>query len=222
MSSINRFLAGLTVRMVERVNTMYGRIKLYHLRGQFKSIGSNAVIENPSSIMNPQCISIGDNFIARSGLKMRAYTSYEEAQYTPELIIGNNVHFAADVTINCVARITIGDNAGIGVNSKLMDHAHGLPGYEDLHIPIMKRELSSKGGIIIGNNAMVAAGVVILAGVEIGENAIIGSNSVVTRSIPPNCIAVGAPARVVKTIKIPGENKVHGENESKVHGKPVV
>ena len=208
MNKAAHLLAKGIIKVVERTKQVYEKINLYRLSGEFKRIGSHAVIENPCSIMNPQCIAIGDHFIAREGLKMRAYTSYEDARYTPEITIGNHVHFAADVTINCLDRIRIGNYSGIGVNSKLMDHAHGLPGYEDIEIPVMKRVLSSKGGITIGNNVMVGAGVVILAGVEIGDNSIVGSNSVVTRSIPPNSIAVGAPARVVKTIKVPQDKTV--------------
>jgi len=39
-----------------------------------------------------------------------------------------------------------------------------------------------------------------LPGVEIGNRCIIGAGSVVTRSIPPNAVAVGVPARVIKTV----------------------
>lgn len=186
--------------MVQRLHQVYAQINLYKLKGEFRHMGSNALIEGPSNVMNPQCISIGNNFTARSGLKLRAYTSWEDTVFNPVLLIGNNVHLATDVTINCTHRIEIHDNAAIGASSKVMDHAHGLPGYEDLQTLVMKRELTSKGGVVIKENVMIGANVVILAGVEIGENSIIGSNSVVTRSIPPNSIAAGVPARVLKTI----------------------
>ena len=44
--------------------------------------------------------------------------------------------------------------------------------------------------------------VVVLKGVHIGKNSLIGANSVVTRDIPANSIAVGSPAKVIKTINI--------------------
>jgi acetyltransferase-like isoleucine patch superfamily enzyme len=49
-------------------------------------------------------------------------------------------------------------------------------------------------------SAWLGARVSVLPGVTIGENAIIGTGSVVTKDIPENCIAVGNPARVIKTI----------------------
>ena len=53
--------------------------------------------------------------------------------------------------------------------------------------------------IIIGENVWIGMNVRICKGVTIGDNSIIGANSVVTKNIPANCIAVGIPAKVVKT-----------------------
>src|SRR6186713_1793133 len=118
MNKATHFLAKVAVKIVEKLYHTYERINLYKLRGEFRRIGSNALIEGPSHIMNPQCISIGNNFIARSGLKMRAYTGYDDTVFDPEIVIGNNVHLAADVTINCTHRIEIHDHSGIGANGK--------------------------------------------------------------------------------------------------------
>jgi len=54
------------------------------------------------------------------------------------------------------------------------------------------------GQSIIENNCMVGAGSTIIQGIRIGANAIIGAGSVVIRDIPPNSIAVGVPAKVIK------------------------
>ena len=54
--------------------------------------------------------------------------------------------------------------------------------------------------ITVGDNVWIGAGVTVLAGVSIGENSVIGAGSVVTRSIPPNVIAVGVPCRVIRPI----------------------
>ena len=51
----------------------------------------------------------------------------------------------------------------------------------------------------IGARCIIGAGACLLGDIIIGDNTIIGSNSVVMQSIPTNCVAVGAPARVVKT-----------------------
>ena len=53
--------------------------------------------------------------------------------------------------------------------------------------------------IVIKDGAHIGIGAIIMPGVTIGEGAIIGAGSVVTRDIPPYCVAVGAPAKVIKT-----------------------
>lgn len=53
---------------------------------------------------------------------------------------------------------------------------------------------------IIGDNVDIGSNVVILGDISIGNNSIIGAGSVVTKSIPPNCIVVGNPARIIKHI----------------------
>jgi acetyltransferase-like isoleucine patch superfamily enzyme len=51
----------------------------------------------------------------------------------------------------------------------------------------------------IGKNCFIGVGSMILPGVRIGDEVIIGANSVVTKDVPSNCIAVGNPARIIKT-----------------------
>ena len=54
--------------------------------------------------------------------------------------------------------------------------------------------------ITIGNDVWLGAGVIVLPGITIGECSVIGAGAVVTKDIPPYSIAVGNPARVIKTI----------------------
>ena len=54
--------------------------------------------------------------------------------------------------------------------------------------------------VTIGDNVFVGAGTIVLPGVSIGSNVVIGAGSVVSRDIPDKCVAVGNPARVVKSL----------------------
>ena len=56
-----------------------------------------------------------------------------------------------------------------------------------------------KGPIRVGNACWIGDNVTILSGVAIGDGAVVGACSVVTRDVPPFSIAVGNPARVIKT-----------------------
>ena len=53
----------------------------------------------------------------------------------------------------------------------------------------------------IGNNVVIFPNSLVIGDVEIGDNCIIGGGSVVTKSIPPNKIVVGNPARIIKDIE---------------------
>lgn len=52
----------------------------------------------------------------------------------------------------------------------------------------------------INDGAWIGGGAIILPGVTIGKNSVIGAGSIVTHSIPDNCVAVGNPCRVIKQI----------------------
>lgn len=54
--------------------------------------------------------------------------------------------------------------------------------------------------IVLGNNVWIGAGAIVLPGVTVGDNSIIGAGAVVTRDVPANAVAVGNPARVVRTL----------------------
>jgi acetyltransferase-like isoleucine patch superfamily enzyme len=54
-------------------------------------------------------------------------------------------------------------------------------------------------GITVGNNVYFGYGCVVMPGVNIGSNVVIGAGSIVTRDIPDGSVAVGVPARVIKT-----------------------
>jgi acetyltransferase-like isoleucine patch superfamily enzyme len=53
----------------------------------------------------------------------------------------------------------------------------------------------------IGSGTWIGVHSVVLAGITIGENCVIGANSTVTKDIPSHSVAVGSPARVIKSLK---------------------
>lgn len=57
------------------------------------------------------------------------------------------------------------------------------------------------GTITIGNNVFIGSNVILMPNVHIGNNVVIGSGSIIARDIPNNCVAIGAPARPIKTLE---------------------
>ncbi len=93
-----------------------------------------------------------------------------------------------------VARVTIGDDVQIGPNAQLLTATHPIePG------PRRAKWEGSKP-INLANNVWLGGGVIVCPGVSIGENTVVGAGAVVVRDLPSNVVAVGNPARVVRTL----------------------
>ena len=54
--------------------------------------------------------------------------------------------------------------------------------------------------VTIGDHVWICSRVLILPGISIGDHSVIGAGSVVTKNIPPRCVAMGNPARVVREV----------------------
>lgn len=110
--------------------------------------------------------------------------------------IGKHAHIQPGCHFRAfVEGIEIGEGAEIAAGCAMYSFDHGIePGK-----PVMGQPLTSKGPVIIGEGAWLGHGVTVLSGVTIGAGAIVGAGAVVIRDIPENAIAVGSPARVVRT-----------------------
>lgn len=98
------------------------------------------------------------------------------------------------VLFSCLQPITIRRHAEIAAYCSFYSYDHGLaPDAE-----IFGQPLTSKGPIVVDEDAWLGVGVTVLSGVTIGRGAVVGAGSVVTRDVPPGAIAVGVPARIVK------------------------
>ncbi|GGN87539.1 maltose O-acetyltransferase [Actinoplanes lobatus] len=96
-----------------------------------------------------------------------------------------------------VAPITIGEDVQIGTNVQLLTPTHPVD-------PQPRRDKwEAAEPIVIGDNVWLGSGAIVLPGVTIGDNTVVGAGSVVTRDLPANVVAVGNPARVVRTISSP-------------------
>ena len=167
---------------------------------KLKSHGKNIKLPKDFSLKGKKYISIGNNFSSGRDLRLEAIDSYYENKYEPNLKIGNNVSINNNVHIGCINRIEIGDNCLIGSNVLITDHSHG-----NLDAPINGsfkiQNLYSKGEVIIKENVWIGENTCILAGVEIGNNVVIGCNTTVTKSLEPNSVYAGNPAKFIKKIK---------------------
>jgi acetyltransferase-like isoleucine patch superfamily enzyme len=182
----------------------YGRIPLSRF-GPNGYISPTAIIRHPKLIINRKCF-IGDGvtiYQDREGEDIFLAEQVHLHQNTTlqngrggTISIGVDTHIQPRCQISAYkGSVYIGKRGEIAPNCAFYPYDHCfLAG-----TPIREQPFKSKGDIIIGDDVWLGFGVIVLDGVQIGHSAIIGAGSVVTKSIPENCIAVGNPARVIST-----------------------
>lgn len=112
---------------------------------------------------------------------------------------GSKIAATVDIDQSAPELITIGENVWVTRGVMILCHQRNLIEYE-INKPVMDCPLVYKP-VEIKDGAHIGIGAIIMPGVTIGKGAIIGAGSVVTRDIPDYCVAVGAPAKVIKSFK---------------------
>jgi acetyltransferase-like isoleucine patch superfamily enzyme len=128
----------------------------------------------------------------------------------PRLIIGNHSAIGQPGAIFVGNEVKIGDHCLISTNLIADNPGHNL-NYKDRFKKLHKILI---GRIEIGDYVYCGRDSQIVGNVTIGFGAIIGASSVVTRNVPPFCIASGNPARIIKKLPFPKEMiEILGEDE---------
>lgn len=167
-------------------NTKFVAAHNLRLEGRV-SIGARSYIE--TSAVEPVVFS--DGVTIRENAWVQCRSGLNERGVGLEL--GRGVYIGPNAVIGVGGKITIGAGTQIGAGVSLTAEGH------EQHEGSYVSGLVVRKGIAIGENCWFGNNVAVLDGVEIGENSVVGAGSIVTRSLPPNCIAVGAPARVLRT-----------------------
>lgn len=123
---------------------------------------------------------------------MRDFT----AHFSGQVAIGNGVFFNRGCHVVVLEGLVIGENCLFGEGVSIHDENHRLA---PTATPVEERGFTT-APIRIGSNVWVGAKATILQGVTIGDNAVIGAHTVVTHDVPPNTLALGVPAHIVRQL----------------------
>lgn len=162
---------------------------------RFAHFGHKTLVYKPRAILNPHRIEIGDRVLIHDGAMFSVVEELHGRRYEPRLRIGSGTNIGHGIWFSCVGQMEIGENNLMGHNILLADSYHE---YHDPHTPVMHQPMAEPQGVRIEPGCIVGPHVAILAGVTVGANSFIAANAVVTKSVPPNSVVVGNPARVIR------------------------
>ncbi|WP_071781123.1 acyltransferase [Adhaeribacter aquaticus] len=171
---INAFLSKIRMRYFKALGLRFG---------QDCKIGK-IVCDWPNNVI------LGDKCVILDGVILGIGYGFKESN---TIRIGNSAFIGYNVEFNCTNSITIGNNVLIATGTKLVDVGHNYK----LGQLIDSQPLTTLP-IVIEDDVWIAANCVIVGGVTIGKGSVIGAGSVVTKSVPPNEVWGGVPAKFIK------------------------
>jgi acetyltransferase-like isoleucine patch superfamily enzyme len=146
-----------------------------------RCVGQGTVVGVRTEIINSANVRIGRDCLLQDNIYIRAGT---EGRIT----IGDRAALDSFCRLFGHGSIDIGEDTQIGPGCLITttDHDYG----DNLTVRFKR--------VSIGKRVWIGANVIILPGVEIGDGAVVEAGSVVMKNLPPRCVALGVPARVVK------------------------
>ena len=160
---------------------------------RLRGFGRGSEIQTSGMVRGHRHIVLGERVHVWNDVRLHALDPVGDAI---TISIGDDSSVHARTHISAVRDVTIGRNVLIAPNCYVTDHDHY---WLDPADPPRSSSRLVHAPTFIDDHVWLGEKVSVLKGVTIGRNSIIGANSVVTRDIPPYSIAVGSPARVVRT-----------------------
>lgn len=162
----------------------------------YGSFGESSKIQYPKTLLrNRKCIFIGKNVFIRKYARIEPVMNWGEEKFQPSIKILDNVNIEQNVHITCAESVIIGRNVSILPGVLITDINHP---YSDINIPPKIQSIEYLP-VFVGDDSIIGMGARILPGVKIGKHCCIGTNAVVTKDVPDYSVAVGIPAKVIKT-----------------------
>ncbi len=211
-SLIKYELVLLLCSWVPGVLGLFLRSKLYPML--LGGVGKGVVFGNNVVLRHPHKIVIGDDVVIDDNCMLDAKGSANEGIW-----IGNRVFLGRNSILSCKdGNIRLDDGVNVGFNCEIFSSSEVSVGSNTLiaaycylvgggnydlnqqGVNFAEQDgLSASKGIRVESNCWIAADVKVLDGVTIGSGSAIGAGAVVRTDIPPNSLAVGIPAKVIRS-----------------------
>ncbi len=161
--------------------------------GGFAGFGERSVIEPPLRLTGEARIEIGSDVYIGSDSWLQALGPATEP---PAIVIGDGTSIVGHCVLSARTSIRLGRRVLLARNVYIADHQHA---FGDTDRAILDQGIERVEPIEIADGAWLGENVVVAPGVRIGRGAVVGANAVVLDDVPDHSVAVGAPARVVRS-----------------------
>jgi acetyltransferase-like isoleucine patch superfamily enzyme len=213
-SKLKRLQEILLTTFLGEIPTIFGGVKLRTLlyRTIFAQIGSSVYIQDGVEFISTDSIAIGNGVYIFKGVRIDGKGHQNNRIHLENGVviernvmigalnntcidIGQDTFIGLNVCISGPGNIKIGKHCLIAAHTGIYANNHN---FTDPMEPIKYQGITCKG-IVIEDDCWLGHGVKVLDGVTIGKGSVIGAGAVVTKDIPPFSVAVGIPARVIKS-----------------------
>ena len=168
------------------------------VRRSFASFGAHSVIGLPVRLSGEESIALGSDVYLGGGCWLQVLAPTASHAF---IEIGDRTSIVGACTLSAAVQIKLGRAVLLARGVYISDHDHA---YADPSQPVLDQGIKNVAPVQIDDGAWIGQNVVIGPGVRIGAGAVVAANSVVRSDIPPNCLAAGAPARVVRDYRAAG------------------
>ena len=174
-------LKTLTSNPLELLPVLSTAIKTFQYRYLLRCVGKKTIVGKGTEIFNFSNVKIGTHCLIQDHVYIRAGVN-------GRVFIGDYCAINSFAKLFGHGGIEIDNYAQIGPGALITTTGHDYKDFLEADFKPVK----------IGKWAWVGACATVLAGITIGDRSVIGAGSIVTRDIPPNCVAVGNPAKVIR------------------------
>jgi acetyltransferase-like isoleucine patch superfamily enzyme len=165
--------------------------------GGFGSFGVKSVLEPPIRLNGEARMAIGSYVYVGAGSWLQVLDGHSEGI---ALSIGDGTNIVGACVLSAAQSVVIGQDVLMARNVYIADHMHA---FEDTTRAVIKQGITRIGPVEICDGAWLGENVVVGPGVRIGRGAVVGANAVVLEDVGDYCVAVGVPARVVRSFAAP-------------------
>lgn len=158
---------------------------------QLGSIGTGSKLLQPT-ITGGKRIFIGKNVFIRRHTWLAAEPVTGDSSCA--LHIGDGTYIGNFCHIYASSKIEIGKKVLLADRVYLSDNLHS---FENINMPVMDQPVKQLAPVVLKDGCWLGENVCVI-GATIGRNSVVGANAVVTKDIPDYCVAVGAPAKIIK------------------------